>query len=387
MTVKEDCPMRQLSSRRSRLGVAIGGVLLLLCLARPAAKDASAAAAPALRAVASFEVPAEPSTATDVRWAGDRSVYLARQLDGVAELRLGRGLPRVRQVTPSRETLGPGKYLFFSRLAASEGYLAWAEYSGPLAWRSLARTADRNVRVDWKSLAYTEDLDLAGDRLLVLGALWEDPAEYRNFSPDGAIAFLGSALETGQQTLRPVLFDTAGPGALHILHCGGKLALGAARFLADGSFFILPGFQPGATLFSRDGRVLRTWNTALLGLDADADCASMSMDEAVALGQHQELRTTWLNRHRIVDEVLPLAAGPGVVIRTVTAGTVRWELDVLGASGISTFDIPVTARSPRVRLRGDYRNGMIVFLETEEGGHTALEKAPSRLLVMELPKG
>lgn len=375
--------MRQLSWRRSRRGV-LGGTLLLLCFARPEAKDASAAAASALRVVASFEVPAEPSTATDVRWAGDQSVYLARKLDGAAEVRLASGLPRLRQVAPSRETLGP-KFFLCSRLAASGDYLAWAEFSGVLAWRSLARTVDRNVRFDWKSLAYTEDLDLAGDRLLVLGGQYEDPAEYRNFSPDGAIAFLGSVRETGQQTLRPVLFDPAGPGALHLLHCGG-LALGAARFLADGSFFILPGFQPGATLFSPDGRALRTWNTALLGLDADSDCAGMSMDDAMALGQHKELRAAWLNRHRIVDEVLPLPAGPGIVIRTVSAGTVRWELDVLGASGISNFDIPVTARSAHVRLRGDYRNGRVVFLETEEGVHPGIEKAPSRLLVMELPK-
>ena len=378
--------MRQLSSRFSRRGVAIGGALLLLCLARPEAKHAAAAAMPALRVVVSYEVPAEPSTATDVRFAGDRSVYLARWLDGVAELQLGDGLPRVRQVAPDRATLGGGKYRIFSHLAASGDYLAWAEHTGWLAWRSLARTADRSARFDWKSLAITDDVDLSGDRLLVLGATYEDPAEESNVSPDGAVAFLGSARETGKQTLRPVLFDPAGPGARHLLHCGG-LALGAARFLADGSFFILPGFQPGATLFSADGRVLRTWNTALLGLDADAECASMSMDYAMALHQQKDLRAAWRNRHRIVDEVLPLPAGAGVVIRTVTAGTVRWELDVLGASGISTFDIPVTASNSRMRLRGDVRNGKIVFLETEQGAHTPTETTPSRLIILELPRG
>jgi hypothetical protein len=378
--------MREISRKHSRRGIAIGGALLLLCLAGPEAKNASAKSAPALHVVASYEVPAEPSTATDVRWAGDQSVFLARQLDGVAELRLESGLPRVRQVVPNRETLGLRNYRAFSRLAASDGYLAWGQWNGLIAWRSLAHAADRSVRFDWKPMQWVEDVDLAGDRILVLGARYEDPAENGSFSPDGAVAFLGSVRETSEQTLRPVLFDPAGPGALHILHCG-KLALGAARFLPDGSFFILPGFQPGATLFSRDGRILRTWNTALLGLDADVDCASMSMDDAVALHQKNELRAEWLNRHRIVDEVLPLPAGPGVVIRTVAAGKVRWELDVLGAGGISTFDIPVPARGVRERLRGDYRDGRIVFLATEEGGHGLDEKVASRLVLLELPKG
>ena len=137
--------MGPLSWKRSCRAIAIGGALLLLGPARPEAKAAPAAAgASALRVIASFEVPAGPSTATDVRWAGDRSVYLARWLDGVAELQLGDGLRRVRQVAPDRATLGGGKYRIFSHLAASGDYLAWAEHTGWLAWRW--RAPDRRGR-------------------------------------------------------------------------------------------------------------------------------------------------------------------------------------------------------------------------------------------------
>src|SRR5262249_8135391 len=150
----------------------------------------------ALRVLQTFEVSAEPSTATDIRWAGDSSIYLARIYDGVVEVQLKPGLPAVRQVVPSREKLGVRNYRAVSRLAVSDGYLAWGESNALVAWRSLAHRADGKVRFERKAMAYAEDLDLAGDRLLILGTIWQDPAEYENFSPDGAVAYLGSARET-----------------------------------------------------------------------------------------------------------------------------------------------------------------------------------------------
>ncbi len=383
--MRETFRARTRVERHPRGWLAISGALLLLFLSGPRGRAAAAETSPALRVIESYELPGEPSTATDVRWAGDRSVYLARQHDGVSELRLESGLPRVRRVVPDRETLGLRTYRAFSRLAASAGYLAWGQGVGLVAWRPLTPGPDRSVTFEWKPMAYAEDVDLAGDRLLVLGTMYEDPAEYRNFSPDGAVAYLGSAREKSDQTFRPVLFDPAGKGAPHLLHCGG-MGLGAVRFLRDGAFFVLPGFQAGAHLFSADGALVRTWNTTLLGLDADADCATMSMEEAVKLHQQPELRMHWLNRHRVVDDVLSLPSGPGVVVRSFAAGKIRWELDVLGAGGISTYEIPLPARSPRERLRGDYRSGRIVFLVTEEKLHLHAEKAASRLVVLELPQ-
>jgi len=376
---------RGLVGTRGRCWVGLVGALLMPCLPA-AAKSASAPAGRALRILESYEVAGEPSSATDVRWAGERSVYLARQYDGVSELRLEKDLPRVRQMVPNRETLGLKNYRAFSRLAVSKDFLAWGQWVGLVAWRSLAQRSDGQVNFEWKAMAYTEDVDLAGDRLLVLGAMYEDPAEYRNFSPDGAVAFLGSVREESKQAFKPILFDPAGPGALHLLHCG-KFELGGARFLADGSFFIVPGFQPGAHLFSAEGALVRTWNTALLGLDADADCASMTMDASVALDHQADRRAQWLNEHRVVDAVLPLPSGPALVIRSVAGGKVRWELDVLAAGRIETYDVPVAARSVRERLRGDYLNGRIILLTTEEGLRPHVEKSSSRLVVLELPRG
>lgn len=367
--------------RRARL-LAAGILLGALCPLHVA--HAADPSVPALRVLATYEVAGEPSAVMDVRWAGDHSVYLARLWDGVDEVRLAAGLPRVRQLVPSRVVLN---HKSFSRLAASDGFLAFAGLAEQVSWRSLARRADRTVRFEQKPMGIIEDLDLAGDRLLVLGALAFPETPENAFAPDGAVAFLGSAREDGTQAFRPVLFDPAGKGAPHLANCI-TAALGAVRFLPDGSFFIVPGFQPGAHLFSRDGVEVRTWNTALLGLDADADCASMTRETRNRiLLNHPEERTRWLNHHRVVDEVLPLPSGPGVVIRSFAAGKVRWELDVLGEKGIETYEIPVPRATAYSRLRGDSRDGRIVFAVVDDSFRPDAAKSASELLIMELPNG
>ena len=369
------------SERAQHLGWIVGGALLL-SFGLPNA-GTTMPAVPTLRVEESFEVPAEPSTATDVRWASDQSVYLARQYSGVAEVQLTPGLRLVRQVVPNRETMGLGTYRNFSRLAVSHDYLAFDQWVGPLAWRSLASPPDGKVRFEWKRMAFAEDLDLFGDRLLVLGALdTERPDE--EFAPDGAVAFLASAREDHRQTFRPVLFDPAGAGVPHLLHCS-KLNLGGVRFLADGSFFILPGFQPGAFLYGPSGNLLHTWNTSLLGLDADSDCGDMTMAKLATMRKSAEERVKWLSHHRVVDAVVALPEGPGVVIRSVEAGKVTWELDELGSAAVTSYALPITARSPRERVRADYRSGRLVVLVTEENLRLHEDKSPSRLIVLAFP--
>ncbi len=347
----------------------------------------SATARPApleLRVAASYALPGEPSAATDVRWADDASVYVSRLFDGVAQLKLQAGLPAVRQVVPNQTTLGTTYYKTFSRLAASEDFLAFADRLDYVNWRALGNSSDGTVRFDRKAMDYVEDLDVAGDRLLVLGAVSSGLPGARKLAAGGAVAFLGSARHDGGQRFKPVLFDPGGDGSPHLQHCG-TAALGAARFLADGSFFIVPGFQPGAHLFSREGAMVRTWNTSLLGLDIDSECGSMTLERRNDLLRNPEKRTEWLNRHRTVDEVLPLPSGPGVVVRRPEAGGVSWELDVLGAHEVETYEIPLRG-SIYARLRGDSRDGKLVFLVADDTQlHPAAKHAAARLVVMEFP--
>jgi hypothetical protein len=86
------------------------------------------------------------------------------------------------------------------------------------------------------------------------------------------VAWVGPASEHPAQDLKPLpLYDAGGAKSPGLVNCI-ELLLGAARFLRDGSVLVVPGFQPGAHLFSADGRLLRSWDTTALGLDV-MDCA------------------------------------------------------------------------------------------------------------------
>lgn len=371
--------------RASRGGLAVAATCALALLVLPAAKSPAAGAAPALRVLATYDVAGAPSTAFDVRWAGERSVYLVRRYDGVDELALAPGLPPLRRVVPDTDTLGFREYHAIWRLAASDRSLAFASYSGYLAWRSLAHQADGTVRFERRTMSFVDDVDLDGDRLLVLGSQFGDPEHLQDGSPDGAVAFLASAREPSDQTFKPILFDPSGRGAPHLTHCGGE-ALGAARFLPDGTIFIVPGFQPGAHLFSREGTLLRTWNTDLLGLDVAGDCARRTIAERNAFLAHPERWLRWLNGHRVVDEVLPLPDGPGLIVRQVRDGKVSWELDVLRPQGIERYEIPVPDASVDQRVSGDVRNGRIVLLVVDRTLRQEPTAIPGKLVILAAPR-
>ena len=64
-----------------------------------------------------------------------------------------------------------------------------------------------------------------------------------------------------------------------------------------------------------------------------------------------------------MDDVLPLAAGPGLLIRSVQKGEVRWTLKVLHPDGsLSIYDVPVHAQNAFSHLKGDVRQGRLVLL-------------------------
>lgn len=169
------------------------------------------------------------------------------------------------------------------------------------------------------------------------------------------IAWLGT-LGKNLDDFTPVLSDSAGVASTHLWKCGA-LGIGAVRFLADGSFLVVPGFQPGATLFDAAGHPVRSWSGPETGLDTD--CGS---EEADLLADPSAL-LDWYNRHRVLEDVLPLAEGPALLIRFLGQDQkVHWELQVLGAQSSRILEVPVSSSGPTAHLRGDVRNGRIVFL-------------------------
>lgn len=367
--------------RRALLGLSLmlaAGVLMsIVDLVRPAM--AASSAQPSLRFVATYPVPGDPSPATDVRWASDEAVYLSRFHDGVVEVTLQPGSPLRRQWVPDRETFG--RFLSFTRLAVSSTYLATASHVHDLTWRVVAKPQPgQMVDFNRRDINVIEDIDLDGDRLLVLGILPADEAA--QIVPEG-IAWIGS-LSAKLADLRPLLRDSSGPSAPRFNACA-LFGLGGVRFLPGGSFVIVPGFQPGANLYTAEGAPLRSWTQKETGLDTD--CADISPEESGRLHTRPEELVTWLNKHRVLDDILPLPNGPGLLVRTFGADArVHWELRVLRPSGVVTYGVPLVGERPTDRLHGDVRDGRIVLLLSEHTIRKETQHSLSTLFVAELPQ-
>jgi hypothetical protein len=303
--------------------------LPLLGAGDPPAKP-PAPSPPGIRILSEVALPKELLPAQDVRWASDDSVYLALVWQGVAEFSL-KPQGKVREVIPGAAKLGGMRLA--TLLAASPQYLAAAGPAYSVTWQKRESTTRLEEAFD-----SVKALDLRGARLLAVGARRGEKA---SFAPDGAVAWVGS-LDKKLADLKPVLYDQAGPGAPNLDACGTS-SLGAARFLPDGGFVLVPGFQPGVSRYSADGKLVQTWDTGALGIDS--------------------LRHDWVNRRTIVDAMLPLAQGPALVLRRVEKGRSRWDLVVLREGGpIERTPIPIESASDLVHLKADVRGAKIDFL-------------------------
>jgi hypothetical protein len=88
---------------------------------------------------------------------------------------------------------------------------------------------------------------------------------------------------------------------------------------------------------------------------------------------------------RVIDEVLVLPQGPGLVVRTWSGGSARWELNVFTAGGVRRYPLPLTSSRPHDHLRGDVRDGKIALLRSlhNSGGATA----EAEIVVLAAPRG
>ena len=322
-----------------------------------------------LRILSRTPLPTASSVARDIRWASENSVYVAHAIDGVSELGLEGA--KKRALVPATGHLGriqvpgwPGglDIGFYGRLAASGETLAVSGQAWFLAWRSLKLGGDRSYRLETRPFANPEAFDLQGDRVLLLGM--RDNIYRLGVESHGEIAWLGT-LSSGLADLKPIYYDRSGPRMPAFCHCRARM-LGAARFLGDGSFVLVPGFEKGVHLFSPSGQLERSWTGEQLGVDTD--CTGMSAEEEEELGQKPASWQRWLNQHRTVDDVLPLPQGPGLLVRSWGADNqVHWELEILAGSRIETWSVPIAGPRPTDRLRGDVRGDRIVLLLSGSG--------------------
>jgi hypothetical protein len=334
------------------------------------------AGSPGLRILSDVALPPALVWASDVRWASDRSVYLAAAKDGTFEVSTDPSGPPPKELIPGAAK--PGGFWGCHRVAASSRYLVAAGPGLSLTWRRLADP----VRTD-AAFEAIQAIDVRDDQLAVVGAR-RDPNG--KFGTDGAIAWIGS-IDKQLADLKPLLFDVAGTGVPTMNRCLGA-ELGATRFLADGSLLVLAGVQPGMSLYSRQGKLLRTWDTAAMGIDAD--CPSLRDAAGMRLERDAKERQLWLNQRQVVNAILPLPEGPGLVVRRVENHRTRWDLKQIRREGpVATVALPIEGPNEFFTLAGDVRAGKIVFLLREKvfRGGARSQPAPPHLIIASPPAG
>lgn len=344
--------------RRRRLGLAAAVAFVIL----------TAAAGPpthrTLRVIWQQELPPYPSgPALDVRWASDATVLLAWLKEGVFEVALDGKFSPVRALIPDPEH----RFRGYEILAASPEYVISSSAFKAMAFRLHARQSTGLVAIKRAPIGIVEGMDLAGHELALLGNPTLLPA------PNGAVAWLGDLSEHPERDLKPLpVYDHGATNpetweSRTLANCS-TLQLGSVRFLPDRSLIVVPGFEPGAYLFTSGGRLLRSFDAGVLGLDTAGDCAAMGKDEKAKLAISAAARFDFLNKHRVLDDILPLPAGPGLLIRSVAEGKVHWELRVLeSGERVSIFQVPITGELPYERLRGDVRGDKILLLRAAHG--------------------
>lgn len=283
--------------------------------------------------------------ARDVRWVKPDSLVLSSFTDGVflADLRpdLELGSPILRSGKRRGELFLP------AYLGASEEYVAVAAPVFYVAWKRW----DQN-RLNQRAFAAILDIDVQGDRLLILGA----ERDGEEFAPDGAIAWMGE-MSDGLASLRPILFSSTGPGARAVDACG-LMEIGNVRWLDDGSALVVPGVEGGVYLYRRDGALARTWQSDSLGFDAGC---GLTDTEIYRYSADQPGRWKWVSQRRVVDDILPLPSGPGLLIRTVSDGVARWLLRILAGEQNRMCEIPIEGTSTS-DLHADVIGDRVIFL-------------------------
>lgn len=355
------------------LSVALGGSLAVDALSSPQE----------LVLLQRIPLPEVPSVATDIRWAGRDSVYVSWFASGIGEVGLD-GTVR-RTLAPAPKTLELGNY---SNLAASPGRLAAASGSHHLVWRTVRPKAGRSVAFHKQRFRDTYDFDISGDRVLLLGI---DKSNLGGpYAPQGVIAWIGR-LSEGEDLadLTPVLHDLSGPGARHMYNCA-SYPMNGIRFLPDGSFVVAPGFQDGIHLFNAAGKEIRSWTHEQVGIDSHLGCDTMTEAEEGKFRGDDATIAGYVKSRRLLDDVLPLPEGPGLLVRTWGKDNkAHWTLKVLRQDGIRTYTVPAVGDRVHDRLRGDVRNGRIVLLLSKSGDLLTYGPAdlPGEILVMKLPNG
>jgi len=307
-------------------------------------------------------LPQELSGAADIRIEDDDTIIVAARKFGAARVAFAAGEIGTPQLLMAEGT--SGGVVMAEHLGWSGKFLVVSSPLSQLLWQRRESRGDGEALVsgglgDWVTpdrapISFFEDIDLRAGHLAVLGLMRSETG----MSPDGAIAWTFD-LDESPVTPHPLAYARAGKGA-RPFHACLNFSIGKVRYLADGSLLMVPGAEPGIFLYSPDGKLVRTWDTAALGLDLRCDFD----DETLLLyASDFRARLAQINRFTTVDEVLPTTPEPALLLRSVKEDGTHWVMALLAEDGtIRTIDVPITSPSQHARLRGDVSGDRILLL-------------------------
>ena len=305
--------------------------------------------------------------ASDVRWVDADHVLVTDTYNGIVRLSLSGS--DVVSLPEWPHPNGPGTS--YTCLAISGDTVVVGDFAFSFRWRERGKTA-----LHREFQEFIADLDLDGDRILLSGLRRDSDGK---MGQDGAFAWIGS-LRGGERSLRPVLpFRDMGS----IENCA-SFGLGAVRFLSNGSFMVVPGAEGGIYLYDKSAKLQRVWQTDPLGIDTDCE---MSREQQSALGPNVVARQQWVNRRRIVDEILDTPAGPALIARKVTPAGTHWDLILLASDGsVSERSLPFESSSPWAHVAAATRANRAVFVIADRVPPSVKRTAPPRLILAEWPQ-
>jgi len=343
-------------------------VYLVACVALVMALTAASGHAYELRILRRPVLPDSIRSAGTIRYFNNESVLIACG-DGTLEVPTIGTAPVPRMVVPIS---GPRGLWSSEFVAVSSQFIAVGAPAYQICWML------RDMPEVWLDMAVDSpvSLDVWGDRLLLLGSRKGLDGKAM---PDGSMAWIGS-LNDGLRVFKPVLLPRARSGR-NPLGLWQSLRTGHVRFMVDGSFVIVPGAESGVYLHAPDDHLVRVWESEPLGIDV---AATDSIEEGLKVAASLVGQRAFLNARRVVDAVLPLAQGPGLVIRRVSGGRVHWMLKLLRRDGtVLEAPLPLEVDSEVWRVAGDVRGNKVMFLLYEFAGENKTRAHP-RLVEMEV---
>jgi len=375
---------REGRSRRRLEAAAVGAALLALAAVAAAQEPAAAVrpgdGLPYLEIVARYGFAETAPAAIDLRLGEDGRIYLLRPEVGVDRHRLAAGMPALREVLPGHDDDGALSGL--EHFAVSSSDLVEVARDHFYVWRSVGDDGAlgplNELDLAWGRVA---DLDLAGDRLALLGV---PSREHAAPGPDNSIVWLGSlgaALEDFRRVLTDPLVRTL--AEQQRLATAQSLALGSLAFAGDGGLLVYPGHVPELYRLSEQGELEKTWDLARLGiLDRRAELPRELAGRAESAAAEQ-----WLAGAQLVDDLTLLADGrPALAVRDLEAGRPRWTLAVIDGERARRFALPLRGGNAGSRVRlASAANGDVLFWVGERSLRRGTAVAGDEIVVARLP--